>query len=121
MALDFLNSFLTPFLEAVLPVLAAALAALVIAWIKKVVEQIKSKMDERMLWMLEEATRAAVLAAEQMNLSGQITDKKDYALRVATEWLESRGVKINLAIIEAKIEAAVLEEFNKQKSEDGVG
>jgi len=115
MAIDFLNSFLTPFLAAVLPALAAALASLVVAWIVKVIGEIKAKLDERTLWLLNEATRAAVLAAEQMNLSGQIADKKVYAMKVAQDWLAAHGLKVDLAIIEAKVEAAVLEEFNKGK------
>ena len=119
MAIDFLNAFLTPFLEAVLPVLAAALAALVIAWIRKVIAEIKQKLDDRALWLLQEATTIAVQAAEQMNLSGQIADKKKYAMDLAEKWLASHGVKIDISVIEAAIEAAVLTEFNKKPEAAG--
>jgi len=112
---DFVSKFAQEFLSIVLPVLASLLAGLVIAWIKKVIEQVKAKMDERFIWMLDEAVRVAVLAAEQVNLSGFIEDKKDYAIGVAEKWLAERGYKINLAVPSDRIEAAVMEEFNKGK------
>lgn len=110
---DFVSKFAQEFLSIVLPVLASLLAGLVIAWIKKVVEQVKAKMDERFIWMLDEAVRVAVLSAEQVNLAGFIEDKKDYAIGVAEKWLAERGYKINLAVLSDRIEAAVMEEFNK--------
>lgn len=110
---DFVSKFAQEFLSIVLPVLASLLAGLVIAWIKKVIEQVKAKMDERFIWMLDEAVRVAVLAAEQVNLSGFVEDKKDYAIGVAEKWLAERGYKIDLGVLADRIEAAVMEEFNK--------
>lgn len=110
---DFVSKFAQEFLSIVLPVLASLLAGLVIAWIKKVIEQVKAKMDERFIWLLDEAVRIAVLSAEQVNLSGFVEDKKDYAIGVAEKWLAERGYKIDLAVLSDRIEAAVMEEFNK--------
>jgi len=110
---DFVSKFAQEFLSIVLPVLASLLAGLVIAWIKKVVEQVKAKMDQRFIWLLDEAVRIAVLAAEQVNLSGFVEDKKDYAIGVAEHWLAERGYKIDLGVLADRIEAAVMEEFNK--------
>ena len=110
---DFVSKFAQEFLSIVLPVLASLLAGLVIAWIKKVVEQVKAKMDQRFIWLLDEAVRIAVLAAEQVNLSGFVEDKKDYAIGVAEKWLAERGYKIDLGVLADRIEAAVMEEFNK--------
>ena len=110
---DFVSKFAQEFLSIVLPVLASLLAGLVIAWIKKVIEQVKAKMDERFIWLLDEAVRVAVLSAEQVNLAGFIEDKKDYAIGVAEKWLAERGYKIDLGVLADRIEAAVMEEFNK--------
>jgi len=110
---DVLSIFAEQFMSVVLPVLVSALAVLAVAKIKQVVANIKSKLSEEMAWALDEAVVAAVNAAEQANLAGFITDKKEYAIDVAQEWLEFRGFKIDLAVIVAKIEAAVWTELNR--------
>ncbi len=112
---DFVSVFVQEFLGIVVPVLASLLAGLLIAWIKKLVEEIKVKMDHRFMWMLDEAVRVAVLAAEQANLAGFVEDKKSYAIDVAEKWLAARGFKVDLGILADQIEAAVMEEFNKEK------
>jgi len=112
---DFVSVFVQEFLGIVVPVLASLLAGLLIAWIKKLVEEIKAKMDHRFIWMLDEAVRVAVLAAEQANLAGFVEDKKAYAIDVAEKWLAARGFKVDLGILADQIEAAVMEEFNKEK------
>lgn len=112
MWLDLLSSFLQKFMEIVLPVLATALAGLVVAWITKVINDIKSQLSEDTQWILQQAVNAAVLAAEQVHLVDAAIDKKDYALKAATEWLESKGVKVDLKILDTLIEAAVMQEFN---------
>jgi len=112
---DFVSVFVQEFLGIVVPVLASLLAGLLIAWIKKLVEEIKVKMDHRFIWMLDEAVRVAVLAAEQANLAGFVEDKKSYAIDVAEKWLAARGFKVDLGILADQIEAAVMEEFNKEK------
>jgi len=112
---DFVSVFVQEFLGIVVPVLASLLAGLLIAWIKKLVEEIKANMDHRFIWMLDEAVRVAVLAAEQANLAGFVEDKKAYAIDVAEKWLAARGFKVDLGILADQIEAAVMEEFNKEK------
>jgi len=112
---DFVSVFVQEFLGIVVPVLASLLAGLLIAWIKKLVEEIKVKMDGRFMWMLDEAVRVAVRAAEQANLAGFVEDKKSYAIDVAEKWLAARGFKVDLGILADQIEAAVMEEFNKEK------
>jgi hypothetical protein len=112
MWLDFLSSFTQAFLNAVLPVLAAALAGLVIAWITEKINNIKSRLSEDARWAIDQAVRAAVLAAEQVHLVDTAIDKKDYALTAATNWLEAKGIKFDLLQLDTLIEAAVMEEFN---------
>jgi len=110
------KEFLSLFVEKVLLAFAPLLASLAVAWLLTKVRQ--AWMEFKSLhggeaWILEEIALVAVKAAEQANLSGQIEDKKDYAVAVAMEWLKARGLKIDLSVIDAAIEAAVFDEFNK--------
>jgi hypothetical protein len=116
MWLDFLSAFGQKFLEAVLPVLFTALTGLVIAWITKVVNEIKAKINDDAEWAINQAVNAAIYAAEQQNLVGNIQDKKSFALDIATEWLAQKGIKIDLAKLDVLIEAAVMQEFNRDRT-----
>ena len=62
-------------------------------------------------------TRLAIAAAEQAGAANLINDKKKYALNIAEKWLSDAGIKIDLDLISAAIEAAVFAEFNRDKSE----
>lgn len=114
---QFISVFLQKFLEIVLPVLATALAGLVIAWITKVISDLKSKLTEDQEWIINQAIKSAVLAAEQANIAGEVKEKKEYALNIAEQWLASKGITIDLNILDARIEAAVFDEFNRDKEE----
>lgn len=63
---------------------------------------------------LEEAARFAVIAAEQAGIGQVITNKKEYAISVAEAWLEARHFTVDLNLIDAAIEKAVLELFNPE-------
>jgi type II secretory pathway pseudopilin PulG len=117
MWLDFASAFLQKFLEVVLPVLATALAGLAIAWITKLINDVKARLTEDQEWIINQAIDAAVLAAEQIDLKGVVIDKKDYALQVAMQWLSLKGIKLNLNILDARIEAAVFDQFNRNKAD----
>lgn len=112
MFLDLLSAFLQKFLEVVLPVLATALAGLAVAWIAKIVNDTKSRLSSDAEWVINQAVDAAIMAAEQMHLVDAVIDKKDYALTAATNWLESKGIKVDLNILDTLIEAAVMNNFN---------
>lgn len=115
---QFISVFLQKFLEIVLPVLATALAGLVIAWITKVISDVKSKLTEDQEWIIRQAINSAVLAAEQANIAGAVKEKKEYALNIAEQWLAAKGITIDLNILDARIEAAVFDEFNRDKTTD---
>lgn len=55
----------------------------------------------------------AVKAAEQMHLADPIVKKKEVALEIAQKLLEAEGWHIDLKLIDASIESAVWEFFNK--------
>ena len=115
MWLELLSAFLQKFMEIVLPVLATALAGLVIAWLTKVINEIKSKLSEDAQWIIRQAVNSAVLAAEQVHLNDVLVDKKEYAIRFAQDQLNKSGIKIDLAILANLIEAAVMNEFNRDR------
>jgi len=66
-------------------------------------------------WVLEEFATIAVRAAEQANIAGLIKDKKQYAVEILDKSLKDHGFNVNLDVISAAIEAAVLQEFNRDK------
>lgn len=114
---ELLSVFLQNFLEIVLPVLATALAGLAVAWITKIVNDLKIKLSDEQEFIINQAIYAAVLAAEQANLSGFITDKKKYAFEIAENWLLEKGIVVDIDILDARIEAAVFNEFNRGKDQ----
>lgn len=112
---EFVSSFAQELLLAIIVPLAGLLAGLIIAKIKQVLVLAESKIDERYIWMIDEAVRIAVLAAEQAKLANYIDNKKAYAIDIAQRYLEARGFKIDLALVSDRIEAAVMEQFNRDK------
>ncbi len=58
------------------------------------------------------ALKVFVYAAEQMKIAGFIKDKLDYVTQRAQEWLGVHNLTMNLEELRARIEAAVLSEFN---------
>lgn len=118
MWLEMLSAFLQKFMEIVLPVLATALAGLVVAWITKVIGQIKTNLSEEQRWIINAAISSAVLAAEQVGLHDLLIDKKQYALEMASEYLASKKIKIDVVYLAKLIEAAVMDEFNRDRVAD---
>lgn len=107
---DLLEKLLVAFFTLVTPMVVAFL----FAQFKLVWARFKAEKPD-MAWMLEQAASLAVNAAEQAGAESYFKDKKAYALDVAQKWLSAQGVDIDLSLIDAAIEAAVYEEFNKDK------
>lgn len=101
-------------LLAFLPVLASLAAGALFAWLRKTWAQFKAEKPD-VAWILEQAASMAVAAAEQAGAAGYITDKKNYALDMAQAYLDAQGIKINLDLLDAAIEAAVFNEINGKK------
>jgi hypothetical protein len=96
----------------VLPLLTIAFLGVAVTWIKKE-WGLFSAAHKDWAWDLEQAAQLAVTAAEQSGLSGFITDKKAYAIGIAQAYLDAKGFKVDLTVIDAAIEAAVWEYLNK--------
>jgi len=115
-----LNQALEYSLGLILPTLIGA----AVVWVSGLLPKFKACLDAKaglqVANLIAEAARVAVIAAEQVGLSGQLVDmgmtKIEYAVDVAETWLESRNVFIDLDIIVSAIEAAVLEELNWDKT-----
>ena len=110
--MDFLSEFVQAFLMASIPPLAGMLAAYLVGLIRKTWLDVQAKSGE-WSWVLDEAARMAVRAAEQMKLADIIGDKKQYAVATVDAFLKEKGFTVDLSLIEAAIEAAVLREFGK--------
>ena len=99
------------------PLLAAALIAWGLKEFGKFWISFKQNKPD-VAYALESAAVMAVHAAEQAGAAGYISNKKTYAVDIAQKWLKAKGVSIDLELIMAAIEAAVLTEFNRFKDDE---
>jgi len=112
--IDLLQDFAFNLSVAALPIISAFLIAALNALIKKWLAEMEAAKPE-LYWYLEEAAKIAVLAAEKSNVSGFVEDKKEYALEVAQQWLDSHGWdEIDIVVLDAAIEAEVLKQFGRE-------
>lgn len=109
--LQFVSALGQAVLMAILPVLAAVATRWVLEQVKAQAQKLSADQLKTMQWLAE----IAVKAAEQAKLGGWVEDKKAYAINMCEAWLKSRGITIELDAIEAAIEAAVYEQFTKDK------
>ena len=109
---------LSQVLQAVLIVVLPPLAVFVVKFLEA---KIKVLWEEAKAWsptitqLIEQAARFAVVAAEQAGAAKLIEDKKKYAIKIAGEWLLEHGVDVNLDLVSAAIEKAVLEYFHPDR------
>jgi len=110
---DIVNE-LVKFAQNLLVLALLILIPFVFDWIRNKTKSLKEqyKLDEN--YWLTSTTRIAVLASEQMKKSGFIDDKKQYAVEYVDKFLKSRGINLDVKLIEGLVESAVLDEFNKK-------
>lgn len=107
--LQYISELLQALLLATLPVLAGFGARYLAA--KYNLE--KAKLTNEQQFMIDGAIKVAVFAAEQLGANDFIDDKKEYAMKIAEEYLDGVGIELDFYELEARIEAAVKEAFNK--------
>ena len=96
---------------AILPIIAGFVVAALNALVKKWLQEIENSKPN-LYWYLQEAAEVAVAAAEKMNVSEFIDDKKAYACEIVQRYLDARGWdEVDVELIEAAIEAEVLKQF----------
>ena len=110
---NLLQEFAFNLMVIALPILAAFAIALLKAGVKKVLAEAEAAKPE-LAGFLRVAAELAVAAAEQMELAGFVQDKKEYALEVVQKFLDEHGWnEVDVAVLEAAIEAEVLKQFPK--------
>ena len=106
------NEVLSSVLQAVLLVALPPMAVAVYKWISAQAEKLLAEAREwnpTVMDVVCQAARFAVAAAEQAGIGELIEDKKSYALEVAQLWLKEKGIVVDLKLVDAAIEAAVLD------------
>mgnify|MGYP001363670427 CR=1 FL=1 len=101
---DFFWKLLQNILAASLPVLAAALTA----WLVQKIREMGKRIDSDTMDSIRYAVAIAVDAAEQAGSAKLIADKKPYAIELAQKFLDKQGIKVDVALLEGLVEAAVL-------------
>ncbi len=102
-------SVINAILMAALPALVVVLIAAVVGWTRKEWALFKAAQPG-LADQLAMYAKIAVEAAEQAGLAELVTDKKAYALEIATRWLAQKGLEgIDVELIEAEIERQVRE------------
>jgi len=110
-----LSAVLQGLLEFLLPIVAVAIISVLVSWAKLLWQKAKSwNLDAT--YLLEEAAKVAVTAAEQAGAAELIEDKKSYAMDIAERWLAEHGIHLDIELIDAAVEAAVYQQFNSDKS-----
>lgn len=101
--LNYISKLLEAILMATLPVLAGA----GVRWLVAQYDVQRAKLSQETQFWLNFAANVAVQAAEQLYAQNDGAAKKAYAIQVVQGQLDTTGLKIDVAAIEAAIEAAV--------------
>lgn len=104
--MNLISKILQAVLEAALPVLAASLAAWLLAKTAEIFRKLKEKNPD-VYASLYNIANVAVHSAEQLIGSKKGREKKEYAKNIIEKYLDSRGIHLDLDLIEAAIESAV--------------
>ena len=106
--MEVLSNFVQAFLLAAAPVLAVFVVKAVKAWIDKTLAEAQAQEPElfdQVSWIAQ----IAVQAAEQSGVVQLAQEKKAFALSFVEKWLSSKGLTLDLELIDGAIEAAVFE------------
>lgn len=102
-------------LSAILIALIVPLAGFVARWLISQADYQKSLLSEKQQLAFDLAVNVFIYAAEQMKIKGFINDKLTYVIERSEAWLMERGIEMEINELRARIEAAVIQEFPKNK------
>ncbi len=85
--------------RAIISIIAIILTTFIIPYVKQKIDEIK---DEKLKSIIEDAVWAA-----QQTLTDN-TEKKEFVLRLASEWLKNHKINISATELDILIESAVL-------------
>ena len=106
--LAYVGQLLQALILAIIPVLGASATH----WLLQKAKTEKARLTSEQQFILDTIIKTIVFAAEQMHLSGYIGDKLQYAEGQVQAWCVRNKIYLDVAEIRARIEAAVLTEFN---------
>ena len=111
--IDLLQKFAFELAVLALPIISGFVIAALRALVKKWLGELEASKP-KLYWYLDEAAELAVAAAEKMNASEFIDEKKQYALEIMQSWLDAHGWdEVDIELLEAALEAEVLRQFPK--------
>jgi hypothetical protein len=102
---------ISPALQVLLEALFTLLATQAAAYIYGKIKQQRAQMSDQERYLADFIVGQAARAAEQLYKDGKGAEKKAYALAAAEKALAKYGVTLDLDIVEAKLEAAVYDQF----------
>jgi hypothetical protein len=110
-----LNEYLAMLAQALLIISLPILIVSAAYWLKNRADEIKSKLGKERLATLESVAGIAVRAAEQAGLNKALLGgaaKRERALQVTQTYLNSIGIRIDVATVASAVESEVLRQFN---------
>ena len=117
MGSEFLSKLLQNALETIITVSLPIILVHLVNWFNAQVRTQSAKLSREQLDTVYLIINQLVRAAEQSGLTGQLeaagAEKKAYVLALVRSELEERGIKLNLELLDAMIEAAVHDAFGK--------
>lgn len=104
-------------IQVAVTVIVPVLGALIAAYVGKLIQDIKLKMDAEQLAFVGDLVARFVAAAEQYALSGKLSelgkDKKVWVVERVQEFLDQKGILVDFGVIADLIEAEVIKQFGK--------
>ncbi len=110
--IDFAQA-ISPALQTLLEGVLVILASQAVAWLHQKYQDQRAQLNERNQWALDFLINQSIRAAEQLYRDGNGEAKKAYVYKIVEKELVARGLTIDLAVLDARIEAAVYAEFTK--------
>ena len=115
------SDLVQPLLETVLSVMLPIVLGFVAVWLKGLLAKVRAEMSESQLAFITALAGQLVLAAEQSGLTGAITnigaEKKAMVMAALQQAANDNGIRINVELLSAIVEAAVVDAFGLSKSE----
>lgn len=111
------NELLGTVVQAILVAVLPILAVFAVKWAQVKIAQIKDVISPDFRWILDQAAELGVYAAEQLKKSGQIEEKKAYAVDIANKFMiDNHLPDVHVDLIVAAVEKAVLQANFDEKS-----
>lgn len=102
---------ISPALQTLLEGVLVILASQAVAWLHQKYQDQRAQLSDRNQWALDFIIAQSVRAAEQLYRDGNGEAKKAYVYKIVEKELATRGLTLDFDVLDARIEAAVYNEF----------